>query len=105
MILDKELEVVSAVAIQLGSVKPERAGSVYKGGPGEPIVCIATGVTADVVVTHGATNAAADPLTTVVCGGEDLVEFRLPSTTLTWVMFTFADGAVNIVLEGNQTNV
>lgn len=96
MILDKELEIATTVAVDLGSKRP---------GPGKPIKCIATGVTTTVTVTTGATNAAAGALMVVTCGGADLVEFELPSETLQFVKFAFADGAVNIVLEGNQTNV
>jgi len=95
MILDKELEVATTVALDLGSTKP---------GPGKPTKCIATGVTLNVVVTTGATDTAADTLQTVECAGADLIEFELPSNTLQFVKFAFADGAVNIVLEGNQTN-
>ena len=95
MFLDKELELTTAVALDLGPKRP---------GPGKPIKCIATNVALNVVVTTGATNTAADSLMTVECGGADLVEFELPSSTLEFVMFTFADGEVNIVLEGNQTN-
>lgn len=104
MFLDNELKVKNATAIELGSVKPVKPGSTYKAGPGKPIKCIALGVALNVVVTTGDTNAAADPLLTVVCGGADLVEFELPSSTLRWVKFAFADGKVEIVMEGNQTN-
>jgi len=95
MILDKELEIATTVALDLGPKKP---------GPGKPIKVIATGVSATVVVTHDTVVGATADLMTVHCNGEDLVEFDLPSRTLQFVKFTFADGAVNIVLEGNQTN-
>ena len=94
MFLDNELAIATTVALDLGPKKP---------GPGNPIKCIATGVTLNVVVTTGATDTAAGALTTVECGGADLVEFELPSNTLQFVKFAFADGAVNIILPGAQT--
>ena len=95
MILDKELELVTAVAFDLGTVRP---------GPGKPIKCIATGVTLNVAITTGPATGAESSLMTVECGGADLVEFELPSNTEQFIVPTFADGAVDIVLEGNQTN-
>jgi len=96
MILDKELEMATGVALDLGPKVP---------GPGQPIKCIATGVTLNVVITTGPSTGAEFALITVECGGEDLVEFELPSSTEKFIVPTFADGAVNIVLAGNQTNV
>lgn len=95
MIFDKELELATGVALDLGA---------KRSGPGKFIKVVALGVTLDVVVTTGATNAAADPLITVECGGADLVEFDLPSSTLQWISAVFADGEVKIMLEGAQTN-
>ena len=95
MILDKELEIVSGTAIDLGPKKP---------GPGKPIKCIARKVSANVTITTGADNLTLKGVLTVTCGGAELVEFELPSNIEQFVNFTFADGNVEIVLAGNQTN-
>jgi len=96
MILDKELELTTAVALDLGPKRP---------GPGKPIKCIALGVTTDVSFTTGPATGVEETLQTIVCAGVDLVEFELSSNTDRFIVPTFADGAVHIVLEGNQTNV
>ena len=95
MILDNELAIVSATALDLESVRP---------GPGNPIKCFASGVTLDITITTGATAAAAGDLQVVTGNPDGIVEFELPSSTLKFVMFTFADGEVYIVLPGVQTN-
>jgi len=96
MFLDAELEMATTEALDLGPKKP---------GPGKPIKCIAQGVALNVVITSGPATGAENALMTVECGGADLVEFELPSSTERFILPTFADGAVHIVLEGNQTNV
>jgi len=95
MILDKELEMATGEALDLGPKTP---------GPGQPIKCVALKVAADVVITTGDTLGTESALMTVVCEGADLVEFELPSSTLQFIVPTFADGAVEIILPGAQTN-
>ena len=95
MYLDNSLAVTTATAIDLEALNP---------GPGKPIKLVAMGVTLTVTVTDGATSAAADAHMVVTCGGADLVEFELPSTTQRYVKFTFADGEVEFVMDA-QTAV
>jgi len=96
MILDNDLSLTTATAFDLGSVSP---------GPGNPIKCIAQGVSLTVTITTGATDAGGTDLMVVTCGGADLVEFELPANTLQWIIPVFADGSVDIILPGAQTNV
>jgi len=93
MILDKEAELTTATAFDLGSKKT---------GPGQPVKLWATGVGGSLVLTHGATNAAADALITVDATKD--LEFELPSNTLQFIKATFATGSVNVILPGAQTN-
>lgn len=93
-ILDNELTVASGVEIDLGAKHP---------GPGEPIKCVAFGVSANVVVNSGDVAGTRVPATTVVCGAEPVVEFELQSNIGRYIDFTFADGSVHITLAGNQT--
>lgn len=94
MILDNEAELVTATAFDLGPKKP---------GPGNPIKLWITGVGASVVFTTGATSAAADALMTVDATAGP-IEVELPSNTLQFIKATFASGAINVTLPGNQTN-
>lgn len=94
MILDAQAELVTATAYDLGAKKP---------GPGNPLKVWITGVGAPVVFTTGATNAAADTLMTVDATAGP-IEAELPSNTLQFIKATFATGAINITLAGNQTN-
>jgi hypothetical protein len=92
MLLDKEAELATAVAFDLEAVRP---------GPGKPIKMYAhLDADGDLVITMGATNAAADPCMTVACVG--ITEFELPSTTLQFIKATFA-GEVGVVMDV-QTN-
>lgn len=97
MILDKNAELTTATAYDLGTVRP---------GPGNPIKMFASGMAADalVTVTTGATDTAADACTTATVGANGTVEFELPSTTGQFIMATFAAGAINVILPGAQTN-
>lgn len=92
MILDVLTELATTVAYDLEAVRP---------GPGRPIKCFALlDSDGDLVITMGATNAAAGACITVACVG--LTEFELPSSTLRWIKSTFT-GEVGIVLDV-QTN-
>ncbi len=86
MYIDKDLELTSGTAKDLGVDRP---------GPGNPIKLFAQGVGGNVTVTTGATNAAADALITVDATND--VEFELPSGTKRWIKATFAAGSVNFV--------
>lgn len=94
MYIDKELELTTAVALDLGPKKP---------GPGKPIKMVALGVTTTVVITHGVALGSEAALMTIDALGADLVEFELPSSTLQFIIATFADGEVKIVMDA-QTN-
>lgn len=98
MILDKQAELTTATAFDLGTVRP---------GPGQPIKLFASGMTPDatVTVTTGATSAAAGDCTTAEVGADGSVEFELPSTVARYIKATFAAGAINVTLAGNQTNL
>lgn len=102
MILDHLARIPLAAAattvnLDLEAVKP---------GPGEPLVCLATGIGGDLTILHAATDTTATEVLMVVDATE-AVEFRLPSSTMQFVQATAAEitGEVNITLEGNQTNV
>lgn len=93
MFVDNETELVTTVALDLETVRP---------GPGKPIKLWANlDADGDLVITMGATNAAADACITVACVG--ITEFELPSSTLRWIKSTFA-GRVAVTLCGVQTN-
>ena len=94
MILDNDAKLVTTVAFDLGSVRP---------GPGNPIKMYASGVAGSLVITQGATNAAADACITV--DATNAIEFELPSNTLQYIKATFGSGEVNFVLPGTQTAV
>lgn len=93
MILDKQVELATTVALDLETLRP---------GPGEPITLWATGVGGDLVFTTGDAVAAADDLITVDAAND--VEFYLPSNTKRWIKGTFAAGKVYVVLDA-QTNL
>jgi len=93
MILDKEAELVTTVAYDLETTSP---------GPGKPINMWASGIANSLVITHGDTSTAADPLLTVDAVQD--VEFRLPSNTKRFIKASFASGSLNVILEGAQTN-
>ena len=93
MILDHLAELTTAQAFDLDAVRP---------GPGKPIKMYASGVGGSLAITTGATNAAADALITV--DATDDVEFELPSNTKQFIMATFAQGSVNVVMDA-QTNL
>ncbi|MCK5919687.1 MAG: hypothetical protein KAG66_02015 [Methylococcales bacterium] len=93
MIRDHELNMVTTVAMDLGSAAP---------GPGNPIKMVALGVDAALVITTGDTTAAADPLMTVVASA-GLTEFELPSDTKRYIKATFAAGEVSVINSGAQT--
>jgi len=92
MIMDKELELTSGTALDLGTKRP---------GPGNDISMFAQGVGGSLVITTGDTNAAADALITVDATND--VEFDLPSETKRYIKATFAAGTVGIV-DTAQTN-
>lgn len=94
MIMDKETQLVTTVALDLGSIRP---------GPGIPIKLMGVGLTADVTVTHGDAEAAADPLMTVTVEDTNVMEFELPSTTKRFIKATFPAGTLAVTLCGNQT--
>lgn len=99
MILDKETELATTVALDLDTVRP---------GPGKPIIMFASGMPAATAViitdcdTVGGTYAS---VVEVVTDASGTAEFRLPSSTRQFIKSTFAAGAINVVMEGNQTNL
>ena len=92
MIMDKEVELVSDTALDLGTARP---------GPGNPLRVFAIGVGGSLVVTTGDDDTAADDLITVDAS-EDM-EFELPSNTKRYIMASFSQGQVGIV-DTSQTN-
>ncbi|RLC85493.1 MAG: hypothetical protein DRJ03_11515 [Chloroflexi bacterium] len=101
MILDNEAKLVTTVAFDLESVS-NGVGT----GTGQPLLVWAQlDAPGNLVITTGATSAAADALITVTVPAEGL-EFRLPSDTKQFVKATFTATAplgVFFVMEGNQT--
>ena len=94
MILDNDAKLVTTVAFDLGVVNP---------GRGNPICLHASGVGASLVLTQGATDAAADALMTVDATND--IRFELPSDVARYIKATFVSGEVNFVLPGAQTAV
>lgn len=96
MIIDKEAELTTTVAYDLGSVRP---------GPGQPIKMwfLPTAGTSPLAITDGATSAAADALMTVAYTVGEVVEFELPSNTAQFIKATFT-GQLAASLAGVQTN-
>ena len=115
MIYDNETMFASALAhdgtptvVDMGSTKP---------GPGRPITVFvqgndlagATGLT----ITDGATDTAADALTTITASAAELnagLQFELPSTTARYVKVALAGSTsagtwtAGVVLDRGQTN-
>lgn len=88
MFMDKQAELATTVAFDLDAVRP---------GPGQPIKMFANlNAAGDLVITTGATSAAAGDLITVACDG--ITEFELPSTTERYIKATFA-GDVGVVMD------
>lgn len=97
MIIDKETELATGVALDLESVRP---------GPGQPIKMWALLDTDDdLEITMGTTAAlavaGATTCITVACSG--ITEFELPSSTLQFVATDFT-GQVAVSLTGIQTS-
>ena len=97
MILDKNAQLVTATAFDLGT------GGL---GKGTPIKMIVTGMNAgNLAITHadtaGGTYSACTTVT--VQNNGDLVEFELPSNTKQFIRATFATGEVYVTFAGNQT--
>ena len=104
-ILDYELTMVTATAMDLGNPGLRSDGTVAPHGPGRQIHLQASEVTTTVVVTSSDTEGGSyGGSTTFTCGGADAVECHLPSYTKRWIKAVFADGAVNVVLDSAQTN-
>lgn len=93
MIIDNQAQLVTTVAFDLETVRP---------GPGEPLKmwCILD-TPGNLVITDGATSAAADALMTVSCT-DSPTEFELPSTVARYIKSTFT-GRVAFTLAGVQT--
>lgn len=105
MILDKELEMTTTVAMDLGDPGLDSLGAVDVHGKGRQLHLQVSGITAGtLVITTGDTSAAADALITVACPPAKRTEVHLPSTCKRWIKATFADGAVDVILNSAQTN-
>ncbi len=105
MILDKQMEMVTTVAMDLGNPGLRTSGGVAPHGPGRPIHLSIMGITADTVtITTGDTSAAADALLTVTCPDDIATEVLLPSTCKRWIKATFANGSIDVILDNAQTN-
>jgi hypothetical protein len=97
MILDKQAELTSTVAYDLGTVRP---------GPGEGIKLWfdPSAGTSPLVITTGATSAAADDFMSIEYTVGVGQEITLPATVKRYIKATFT-GTLNIVSPGcGQTN-
>jgi hypothetical protein len=105
MILDKELEMVTGVALDLGDPGKRSDGSTALHGPGRQVHLQIQGISAGTVdITTGDTSTSDDALITVVCPVGEVAEAHLPSTCKRYIKATFADGSIDVILDSAQTN-
>jgi len=103
-ILDKELEMASGAALDLGDPGLDSEGNAFPHGNGRQIHLAITGIAAGTVdITTGDTSAAADALMTVACPADVVTEVHLPSACKQFIKATFADGSIEVILDSAQT--
>jgi len=95
MIIDKNTELTTATAFDLGAVRP---------GPGQPIKLMTLGVSGTVTITHCATTGGSYTANSVHTVGAGIEELELGSQTLQFIKAAFSAGSVRVVLPGVQTN-
>lgn len=96
--MDNTLEVVSATAFDLETVRP---------GPGQPIKMGIQGLdsAADMAITHCATSGGTYvALMTVAVPQDDFMEFEIPSNALRYIKMTLGTGAACRIIDTGQTN-
>ena len=96
MIRDNETQLATTVAFDLQATRP---------GPGEPLLMVAIGVDASLVITMSDTEGGTYTACTTVLAPAETFEFHLPSNTKRWIKATFATGDLMVSLPGTQTAV
>lgn len=104
MIFDKELEMTTGVAVDLGDPGQKSDGSFGRLGPGLPIMLAVNGMApGNLVITHGDDDTNPEALLTVAIEAAS-EQVPLPSTLKRWITATFASGTVDVILGTAQTN-